>query len=133
MLCQGLSIIISHSTGGEALPNRAGQVVEARERARAVNRGGHLVAKGHGSPFGLLRPVAGVVTQVGKAPPSPEMTISGLTESGLSGRIMSPNNDLPRLCRTCGPPLRRAVSFLGSTSPVSRKSLCAIGHSAPWR
>jgi hypothetical protein len=31
-----------------------------------------------------------VVTQVGKAPPSPEMTISGLTESGLSGRIILP-------------------------------------------
>src|SRR5215212_3621169 len=30
-------------------------------------------------------------TQVGKAPPLPEMTISGLTESGLSGRMMSPN------------------------------------------
>src|SRR4051812_47992208 len=29
-------------------------------------------------------------TQVGKAPPSPEMTISGLTESGLSGRIILP-------------------------------------------
>src|SRR3954454_23062242 len=29
-------------------------------------------------------------TQVGKAPPSPEMTISGLTESGLSGKIILP-------------------------------------------
>src|SRR3954451_20800233 len=29
-------------------------------------------------------------TQLGKAPPSPEMTISGLTESGLSGRIILP-------------------------------------------
>jgi hypothetical protein len=26
-------------------------------------------------------------THIGKAPPSPEMTISGLTESGLSGKI----------------------------------------------
>src|SRR5215213_9402872 len=52
-------------------------------------------------------------TQVGKAPPLPEMTISGLTESGLSGKIISPKIDIPRLCRTCGPPLRRAVSFLG--------------------
>src|SRR5215207_547620 len=29
-------------------------------------------------------------THIGKAPPLPEMTISGLTESGLSGRIISP-------------------------------------------
>jgi hypothetical protein len=31
----------------------------------------------------------------GKAPPSPEMTLSGLTESGLSGKIMTPINDHP--------------------------------------
>src|SRR3954447_21075074 len=42
-------------------------------------------------------------TQVGKAPPSPEMTISGLTGSGMSGRIISPKIDLPRLCRTLRP------------------------------
>src|SRR3954452_1353666 len=29
----------------------------------------------------------------GKAPPLPEMTISGLTESGLSGSIRSPNQN----------------------------------------
>src|SRR3954447_21338376 len=34
-------------------------------------------------------------TQVGKAPPSPEMTISGLTESGLSGKIMTPIRSTP--------------------------------------
>src|SRR3954447_13149213 len=44
-------------------------------------------------PLRAVRPVTGVVTQVGKAPPLPEMTISGLTESGLSGKIMSPNKD----------------------------------------
>jgi hypothetical protein len=53
-------------------------------------------------------------TQVGKAPPSPEMTISGLTRGRLVGEDQIANQDLPRLCRTCGPPLRRAVSFLGS-------------------
>src|SRR4051812_16575470 len=31
-------------------------------------------------------------THIGKAPPSPEMSISGLTESGLSGRMMTPIN-----------------------------------------
>src|SRR3954464_10707400 len=65
-------------------------------------------------PLGAVRPVTGVVRMSGKAPPSPEMTLSGLTESGLSGKIISPKIDFPRLCRTCGPPLRRAVSFLGS-------------------
>src|SRR4051794_15765118 len=43
------------------------------------------------------------VTQVGKTPPSPEMTLSGLTEGGLSGKIMSPDIDFPRLCRTLRP------------------------------
>src|SRR5215218_5685144 len=52
-------------------------------------------------------------TQVGKAPPLPKMTISGLTESGLSGRIMSLNNDYPRLCRTCGPPLQAGCFVSG--------------------
>ena len=53
-------------------------------------------------------------TQVGKAPPSPEMTISGLTESGLSGRISPPRLISPGSAGRCGPSLRRAVSFLGS-------------------
>ena len=39
----------------------------------------------------------------GKAPPLPKMTISGLTEGGLSGKIMTPINDFPRLCRTLRP------------------------------
>ena len=42
------------------------------------------------------------VTQVGKAPPSPETTLSGLTESGLSGKIRL-LDDLSRLCRTLRP------------------------------
>src|SRR5215211_4074138 len=69
-------------------------------------------------------------TQVGKTPPSPEMTISGLTEGGLSGKIMTPINDFPRLCRTCGPPLRRAVSFLGFR--FSCESQIALRH-RPFR
>jgi hypothetical protein len=52
-LGQGLGIIVAHSTSGEALPDRAGQVIQPGERARAINRGGHLVTKGHAFPFGL--------------------------------------------------------------------------------
>jgi len=50
LLSQSLGIVIGYGTGGKALPDRAGEVVEAGERARAVNRGGHLVAK-HRQPF----------------------------------------------------------------------------------
>src|SRR5215210_7202277 len=52
-LGQGLGIIVGYGTGREALPDRAGEVIEAGERARAVNRGGHLVAKGHAFPAAL--------------------------------------------------------------------------------
>jgi hypothetical protein len=34
-------------------------------------------------------------THIGKAAPSPEMLISGLTESGMSGKIRSPNLMFP--------------------------------------
>src|SRR3954454_17581735 len=73
-------------------------------------------------------------TQVGKAPPSPKTTIFGLTRGQVFGEDLNRDDQiLPRLCRTRGPPLRRAVSFLGSTSPkTQRKSLCTITHSAPW-
>src|SRR3569833_788257 len=72
-------------------------------------------------------------TQVGKAPPSPEMTISGLTKSGLSGRIRTPILLPPALPDVAARPKRQAETKLGSTSPkTQRKSLCAIGHSAPW-
>src|SRR4051794_30194917 len=73
-------------------------------------------------PLRAVRPVTGVVTQVGKAPPSPEMTISGLTESGLSGRIKSPDLDNPRLCRTCGPPLQAGCFVLGGDSPQPKSA-----------
>src|SRR3954467_906182 len=42
--------------------------------------------------------------------------------------MMTPINHFPRLCRTCGPPLRRAVSFLGSC--LQRLS---ANHFAPSR
>jgi hypothetical protein len=51
-LGQSLGLIVGHSPGGEALPDRAGQVIQTGKCARAVNRGGHLVAKGHAFPFG---------------------------------------------------------------------------------
>src|SRR4051794_38563888 len=53
-------------------------------------------------------------THVGKAPPLPEMTISGLTESGLSGMIKSPKVINPGFAGVAARPFRRAVSFLGS-------------------
>src|SRR4051812_33512707 len=67
-------------------------------------------------------------TQVGKAPPSPEMTISGLTRGQVFGEDQSAKMIIPRLCRTCGPPLRRAVSFLGSRLLANQ-----LQHSAPDR
>jgi hypothetical protein len=70
-------------------------------------------------------------TQVGKAPPSPEMTISGLTESGMSAKIKSPDSDLPGFAGRCGPPLRRAVSFLGVESPQQITS--AVGPAGPMK
>jgi hypothetical protein len=79
-----------------------------------------------------LRPVAGVVTQVGKAPPSPEMTISGLTRGRLVGEDQIAKRDLPRLCRTLRP-APQAGCFVSRLVPpkTQRKSLYAIGHSAP--
>src|SRR3954470_245892 len=72
-------------------------------------------------------------THVGEAPPLPKTTIFGLTESGLSGRIRLQHQSVPRLCWTCGPPLQ-AGCFVSRLLPpkTQRKSLCAIGHSAPW-
>src|SRR5215212_1370221 len=45
-------------------------------------------------------------THIGKAPPSPEMIIPGLTRGQVFGEDQDANLDLPRLCRTCGPPLQ---------------------------
>src|SRR3954447_7464426 len=45
---------------------------------------------------------------------------------------MTPIVNFPGSAGRCGPPLRRAVSFLGSSSPKTQhKSLCAIAYSAP--
>ena len=52
-LGEALGVIVAHSTGREALPDRAGEVIQTCERACAVDRSGHLVAKGHAFPFGL--------------------------------------------------------------------------------
>src|SRR4051795_6935304 len=54
-------------------------------------------------------------TQVGKAPPSPKMLIFGLTRGQVVGEDQSAKIDcFPGSAGRCGPPLRRAVSFLGS-------------------
>src|SRR3954453_8679995 len=68
-------------------------------------------------------------TQVAKAPPSPEMTISGLTESGLSGKIMSPNNDVPRLCRTLRP-APQAGCFVSGLRLSKDSAQIALRHRA---
>src|SRR3954454_25102000 len=50
----------------------------------------------------------------GKAPASPEMSISGLTRGQLVGEYDDANQSIfPGFAGRCGPPLRRAVSFLG--------------------
>src|SRR3954465_8336398 len=73
-------------------------------------------------------------TQVSKAPPSPRTINFGLTRGQVFGEDQSATTlTFPGSAGRCGPPLRRAVSFLGSSSPkTQRKSLCAIGYSAPW-
>src|SRR3954451_16406908 len=72
-------------------------------------------------------------THASKAPPLPKTTIFGLTEGQVFGEDQIAKFDRPGSAGRCGPPLRRAVSFLGSTSSVSRKSLSAIGHSQPGK
>src|SRR5215203_2971917 len=64
------------------------------------------------------------VTHDGKAPPSPEMTISGLTRGQVFGEDHVAKPIVPRLCRTCGPPLRRAVSFLGFRFSRESQATC---------
>src|SRR3954447_13455882 len=71
-------------------------------------------------------------TQVGKAPPSPEMGISGLTESGLSGRIRSPNLISPRLCRTLRPAPSGGL-FRFWAPALQRLSRLSANHFAPPR
>src|SRR3954447_4396663 len=66
-------------------------------------------------------------TQVGKAPPSPKTTISGLTRGQVFGEDQNRQvPDLPGSAGRCGPPLRRAVSFLGSRLLANH-----LEHSAP--
>jgi hypothetical protein len=47
-------------------------------------------------------------------------------EAAFRGRSERQLLTLPRLCRTCGPPLRRAVSFLGLDAP--RLSRSRVGN-----
>ena len=65
----------------------------------------------------------------GKAPPSPEMTIFGLTESGLSGKIMTPINDFPRLCRTLRP-APQAGCFVSRLSASKDSAQITLRHRA---
>src|SRR3954447_18161 len=66
-------------------------------------------------------------THAGKAPLLPKTTIFGLTRGQLFGEDLNRDEQIyPRLCRTCGPPLRRAVSFLGS-----RLQRLSANHFAP--
>src|SRR5829696_7270760 len=68
-------------------------------------------------------------TQVGKAPPSPEMTISGLTRGRLVGDDDDANHSsIPGFAGRAARPFRRAVSFLGSC--LQRLS---ANHFAPSR
>src|SRR3954469_16168695 len=79
-------------------------------------------------------------TQVGKAPPSPEMTISGLTESGLSGKIRSPDTDfspaLPDvaarpsggLFRFCVQALQRLSANHFAPSGIRHRGISAVKH-----
>src|SRR4051794_3336805 len=59
------------------------------------------------------------------------MTVSGLTESSMSGKIKSPKVIYPGFAGRCGPPLRRAVSFLGVESPQQITS--AVGPAGPMK
>src|SRR5215212_11443549 len=87
-LGERLGVIIAHRTSREALPDRFREMVQAGQCASAVDRGGRLVAKGHAFPFGLEARCRDV-THVGKAPPLPEMTISGLTRGQVFGEDQS--------------------------------------------
>src|SRR5215217_3045966 len=68
-------------------------------------------------------------TQVGKAPPSLENAFPSLTRGQVVGEDQSAKIDcFPGFAGRCGPPLRRAVSFLGSC--LQRLS---ANHFAPSR
>src|SRR4051812_30438862 len=78
-------------------------------------------------------------TQVGKAPPTPEMSLSGLTKSGLSGRIRTPIL-IPRFCRTLRPAplgglfrfwalhLQRLSANHFAPSGIPHRGLSAVKH-----
>jgi hypothetical protein len=127
-LGQGLGVIIAHSPSGEALPNQAGQVVEASQRARAVNSGGHLIAKGHAFPFQAQGPAQGSGASLRHSSAAAENSRFPLDETAAFRESHVAKQTVSRLCRTCGPPLRRAVSFLGFS--VSSESQITLRHRA---
>ena len=84
-LGQSLGIVVAHGTGGEALPDRAGQVID-RVSVRALSMAAAIWSqKDMGSPLGGEARHRGG-THIGKAAPSPEMLTSGLTKGGFRGR-----------------------------------------------
>src|SRR4051812_6304379 len=68
-------------------------------------------------------------TQVGKAPPSPEMTISGLTRGRLVGEDQIAKRDQPRLCRTVRP-APQAGCFVSRLSASKDSAQIASRHRA---
>ncbi len=74
-----------------------------------------------------VRPVTGVVTQIGKAPLWPEMTTSGLTESGLSGKIRPLKVIYPGFAGRAARPLGGLFRFWAVILLISRQP----EHSAP--
>ncbi len=80
-------------------------------------------------PLRAVRPVAGGGTQVGKAPPSPEMTNSGLTRGQVVGdNQIAKSRIIPRLCRTLRP-APQAGCFV-SRLDVSSESQITLRHRA---
>src|SRR5215216_1639976 len=116
---------------GEPIRSGAGRRTKRASDAAQPRRRGEWqemrLNSGHAFPFGLEARRRDV-TQVGKAPPSPEMTLSGLTESGLSGRMMTPIDHHPRLCRTLRP-APQAGCFV-SRLYASCESQIALRHRA---
>jgi len=69
-------------------------------------------------------------TQVGKAPPSPEMTISGLTKGQLVGDDdVAKHFIIPRLCRTLRP-APQAGCFVSRLSASNDSAQIALRHRA---
>src|SRR3954466_6802252 len=69
-------------------------------------------------------------TQVGKAPPWPEIVISGLTRGQVFGEDqIAKSNDLPRLCRTLRP-APQAGCFVSRLSASKDSAQITLRHRA---